>query len=154
MELRFKYLPRDEQVIRQVVDWQFAAFGSHDPHNTHARILHQVREWVESVRVPLCLVAYRGDEPVGTLSIIDDDMRTHPEFKPWIADLVVAPALRGQGIGTALFRRAEEEFKRLGVPTAYLFTWDHEPLYTRLGWQTFITEQYRDDQVAIMKRDF
>lgn len=154
MELRFEYLPRDEKIIRQVADWLFAAFGSHDPQNTHSRILGQVRERVESDQAPLCLVAYRGDEPVGTLSIIDDDMRTRPEFKPWIADLVVAPDLRGQGIGTALFRRAEDEFRRLQVGTAYLFTWDHEQLYTRLGWKTFIREQYRDDQVAIMKREF
>lgn len=154
MELRYDYLPRDEKIIRLVATWQFDAFGAHDRRASYTRTLGLLQERIESRRVPLCLVAWEGAEPVGTLSIIDDDLPTHPEWKPWLADLVVAPAHRGRGLGTALFKRAEEEFRRLGAGTGYLFTWDHEAMYTRLGWQTFLTEPYREDLVAIMKRDF
>jgi hypothetical protein len=42
---------------------------------------------------------------------------------------------------------------RLGVKTAYLFTPDQENLYARLGWKTILREEYRGEQVAIMKLD-
>lgn len=154
MALAIKYLPNDEGLIRRVADWQWTEFGPHNPIATYAGILAQVRERVESRSIPICLVAFQDGTAVGTASIINDDLRTRPEFQPWLADLVVAPAHRNNGIGTALFRRAEEEFQRLHFPAAYLFTWDHEALYTRLGWTTFLKEQYRNDLVAVMKREF
>jgi len=154
VDLRFEYLPADETIIAQVADWLFEAFGRRQPDGSREKTRAEIVERIGRDQVPLCLIAYRGDEPVGTLSIIDDDMRTRPEWKPWLADLVVAPELRGQGIGTAMFQRAEEEFRRLGVPAGYLFTWDHESMYARLGWKTIVREQYRADLVAVMKREF
>ena len=154
MAIEIKYLPREEGLIRRVAAWMFTEFGPHNPEATSEGTLALVRERVESRRVPLCLVAFREGAPVGTASIFWDDMRTHPELQPWLGDLVVPPEHRRQGIGTALFQRAEEEFQRLHVKTGYLFTWDHEPLYLRLGWQTIKQERYRNDLVSIMKRDF
>jgi GNAT superfamily N-acetyltransferase len=152
--LTIDFLSQEETLIRQVADWHHHEFGPHNPVANYETTLAQVRERVNSRVVPLCLVAYRGGTPVGTASIIGDDMPTRPEFAPWLADLVVPAALRRQGIGTALFRRAEQEFVRLGFKTGYLFTWDHEPMYTRLGWTTILKETYRNDLVAVMKREF
>lgn len=154
MDLRFEYLSANEAVIAQVTEWLFDAFGRRQPDGSREKTRAEIIERTGRDQVPLCLVAFDGERPVATFSITDDDMRTRPEWKPWLADLVVAPELRGRGIGTAMFRRAEEEFRRLGAPAGYLFTWDHEPMYARLGWKTIVREQYRADQVAVMKRQF
>jgi predicted N-acetyltransferase YhbS len=154
MTLTIEYLSSDPALVGTVGEMQYDAFKDHNLTATRESVLADLQPRVGSREVPLCLVAFQDGVPVGTVSIIGDDMPTRPEFKPWLADLVVAPAHRRQGLGTALFRRAEAEFQRLGLPIAYLFTWDHEPLYTRLGWTTILRETYRQDFVAVMKREF
>jgi N-acetylglutamate synthase-like GNAT family acetyltransferase len=65
----------------------------------------------------------------------------------------VDPAHRRQGIGTALGERIKEEFEKLGVKAAYLFTPDQEKLYARLGWKTMCREEYRGETVTLMRLD-
>ncbi len=67
-----------------------------------------------------CLVAY--------------DVDSHRHLTPWLASVLVGPAHRGKGIGSALSRRTTEEAAALGAPRVYLFTFDKQSFYGRLGW--------------------
>ena len=57
----------------------------------------------------------------------------------WIWYLVVPEALRGQGVGTALIRRAEQEALARGCRGSLLdtFSFQARPFYERLGYQVF-----------------
>jgi predicted N-acetyltransferase YhbS len=87
--------------------------------------------------VPLCLVALDPTQPaqpvpIGVVNLVDHDDDKHLDWTPWLAGLVVAPAWRGHGVGTALVRRLLAEAGRLAIPQVYLGT-DGPGFYTRLG---------------------
>jgi len=152
--LEILYLPDEEEVIKQVADWHYSEFGKDNPDSTPEKTLNTVRGRVNNTGIPLCLVAYLGGRPVGTASIIATDMKTHAEFMPWMADVVVDRGHRDRGIGSALVRRVDEEMGRLNISVAYLFTPDKERMYARLGWKTVLRETYRGKDVVIMRKEF
>jgi predicted N-acetyltransferase YhbS len=83
-------------------------------------------------RVPLCLVALHGGEPVGVVNLVDNDDAQHVEWTPWLAGLVVVPEWRGRGVGTALVTALLQQARALGCPRVYLGT-DGPGFYARLG---------------------
>jgi GNAT superfamily N-acetyltransferase len=86
-------------------------------------------------RIPLSLLALDdAGEPVGTINLIDNDDATLPELHPWLAALVVLPAWRGRGVGSALVRALAAEAARLGFEQLYFGT-DGPGFYERLGAQ-------------------
>jgi ribosomal protein S18 acetylase RimI-like enzyme len=89
------------------------------------------------------LVAWRGAEPVGTGVLTWEGLREEaPRAElpgvPEIANLSVPEALRGQGIGTALLRAAEDLVRARGLRRVALGVGDDNPdaakLYLRLGY--------------------
>lgn len=91
-----------------------------------------------------------GEILLGSASLIAHDMDTRPDLSPWLASVYVAPAQRGQGIGSALVRRIVEEARRLDCPMIYLFTPDKEAFYTRLGWRVIDRTVYRGYPEVVM----
>lgn len=83
-------------------------------------------------KLPLALIALQGGKLVGAINLVDNDDEHHPEWHPWLAGMVVAPAWRGQGIGTALVRALLGHARRLGFERVYFGT-DGPGFYTRLG---------------------
>ena len=59
---------------------------------------------------------------------------------------------RGQGVGSALSERAVEEARSLGVRKLFLFTFDMQELYARLGWELLERTEYLGAQVCVMVR--
>jgi predicted N-acetyltransferase YhbS len=82
--------------------------------------------------MPLCLIALRGDELLGTINLVDNDDDDHTDWYPWLAGMVVAESHRGQGIGSQLVRALLVEAKRLNFDRVYFGT-DGPRFYERLG---------------------
>jgi len=101
---------------------------------------------------PFVLVALENDTPVGTASLILDDMPTRPEFSPWLADVYVPNTKRKEGIGKKLVEAVAAEATRLGVEKIYLFTASNTKLYELLGWQLLERTEYRGEPVRIMTK--
>lgn len=53
----------------------------------------------------------------------------------WLADVIVDPAARGRGVGTALVAGVAEVVERLGLKRFALFTADAHGLYERFGFR-------------------
>ncbi|MGW2090732.1 GNAT family N-acetyltransferase [Promicromonospora sukumoe] len=60
----------------------------------------------------------------------------------WLADVIVDPDLRGQGIGKLLVAGVVAELDQLGLRRTILATADAHGLYERFGW-TPVTEEYK-----------
>ena len=84
--------------------------------------------------MPLCLVALRGDEVLGTAGLKPDSLGGEHAPGPWIAALLVGRAHRGHGVGTALVATIEAEARRLGFPALYISTDTGEAMLSRRGW--------------------
>ncbi|WP_036964345.1 GNAT family N-acetyltransferase [Promicromonospora kroppenstedtii] len=60
----------------------------------------------------------------------------------WLADVIVDPELRGQGIGKLLVAGIVAELDQLGLRRTILATADAHGLYEQFGW-TAVTEEYK-----------
>ena len=65
-----------------------------------------------------------------------------------IRSVVVAPDLRGRGLGDLLSREAMGEAQRQGVRRLYLFTGDKVPFWQRYGFQECAMEDWEPDARA------
>jgi predicted Zn-ribbon and HTH transcriptional regulator/GNAT superfamily N-acetyltransferase len=79
-----------------------------------------LREALKSAALPVCLVAFCDTGvPVGTASLKRVSV-SHAHLGPWVAALLVPPAWRGNGLGTALLAAIEEEARRQGFKRLYM----------------------------------
>lgn len=98
------------------------------------------------------LIVLENDTPVGTASLILDDMPTRPELSPWLADVYAVKTERKKGIGRKLVEAVEIEAIKRGLKKIYLFTTSNTGLYELLGWQLLEQSEYRGEPVRIMTK--
>lgn len=148
-----RYLSDNDSEILTVAGWLYQEWGRLVEGRTLETAYDKVKQSLGSDEIPMTLLYYLDGNLIGTAGIDHADMSTHPELTPWMVSVYVDPRYRRKGIGTALCQRIIDEFVCLGIKTAYLFTPDQENLYARLGWYTILREEYRGEQVVIMKLD-
>ena len=103
--------------------------------------------------VPCAWVAFIDATPVGSVSLVEHNMDTHPELTPWLAALFVLPVYRGRGIGEALVHRCEREARAAGFASMFLYASDARTYYPRFGWTHVAEDISEDTQVFIMSKD-
>jgi predicted N-acetyltransferase YhbS len=145
--VRIDELADHPDLVEMLAGWHWAAWGQPGalPH------------WIETLRarayrdrIPTTFVAMAGDEPIGSVSIVERDMSTHPDLGPWLAAVYVAPAFRGRAVGSQLVRRAVRRAAELGAERVYLYTDNARVFYERLGWSTVAEEEYEGHRVVVM----
>ena len=75
------------------------------------------------------------------LNICSHTKTFRPQFTPWLATLLVLPAHRGKGVGSALANGAAAEVKAAPGDTEAIYLWAIERdvadrMYKKLGWTT------------------
>lgn len=88
---------------------------------------------------------------LGSASLVEDDMNGTVALSPWLANVLVLPAARGQGVGAALMRAIEEKAGALGHRRLYLFTEDQQALYERRGWQRREERLFEGKAVSVLQ---
>ena len=118
-------------------------------------------DWAEQVRkstnpdsIPTLYVALQNGKPVGTAMLLNVDMHTHPELRPWLGGVYVPQTHRGQGIASKLTRHAMQAAAKMGVKKLWLYTDSAPKLYENLGWQHVAHEDYLGKPAVIMSFDF
>lgn len=145
-------LTADDPHVSLVAIWIFEAWGHLHRGLTQEQAIERVRAECGQGGVPSIFVAMQGETPVGTASLIADDMSIRREFTPWLASVYVMPEWRGQGIASGLVKRVEAEAIESGIQHFYLYTPDQQSLYRRLGWQDVEHLEYRGETVTVMSR--
>ncbi|MFI0471923.1 GNAT family N-acetyltransferase [Halomonas sp. HMF6819] len=147
-------LHADSPHLPTVTAWTFAMWGHLHPGQTFEQALDETRGECGARGVPSLFVALEHGEPVGTASLIAEDMPHRPELSPWLASVFVVPSRRGRQIASQLVRRVEQEARANAIERLYLYTPDQQALYQRLGWQPVARDQCRGEDVTIMSRTF
>lgn len=83
---------------------------------------------------PIRLVAILDEKCVGTVSIVQNDLKCR-EYTPWLAALYVDKAYRNNKIGEHLIDHVKSIVKGLGYDELYLRTEHASNYYKKLGWQ-------------------
>ena len=138
--------------LNQIAKWIFKEWGYVKPENSIESIAKQLSPRCNSKTIPLTLIAI-DTEVLGTVSLVENDMKSHPELTPWLGSLYVRSDLRGQGIGELLCRKLLEEAQKLGHKKCYLFTDKQEAFYAKRGWRTILKENYRNEIAFVMEID-
>ncbi|CAM3674707.1 MULTISPECIES: GNAT family N-acetyltransferase [Halomonas] len=151
-DITLQRLSADDPNIPIVARWTFGAWGHLHPGLTLEEAIELTKAECGSAAVPSIFVAMNGELPVGTASLVADDMSIRSELTPWLASVFVVPEWRGKGIASALVQRVEAEVLESGMEHFYLYTPDQQALYRRLAWQEEETLEYRGETVTLMSR--
>ncbi|HEX8250469.1 MAG TPA: GNAT family N-acetyltransferase [Pyrinomonadaceae bacterium] len=103
--------------------------------------------------IPLSLVAFEADYPLGTISLLEESISTYKHLSPWLGGLYVREERRKQGIGRYLIEAGVEQAGKLGAEQLYIGIRRAEDYYIRLGWQTIDRTFYHNEEITIMRID-
>jgi len=150
--LAIAYLDEHLDAIPTLAAWHHDAWSAVTPHLSIGDRVAGFQARARRGSIPTGFVALADGVVAGMACLVACDVDSHRHLTPWLASVLVGPAFRGQGIGSALTRRATDEAEALGVPTLYLFTFDKEAFYARLGWSALERAQLGGLPGTIMAR--
>lgn len=101
--------------------------------------------------LPVGLVVFSEDEPVGFGALKQDSIPTHLHLTPWAAAGFVLPAYRRHGIGAALLRALVSHAASLGYPAVYCGTSTASTLLERSGWHLLEVVIHEDKPLGIYR---
>jgi GNAT superfamily N-acetyltransferase len=142
VECRVDLLSPDSPLIDTVVQWHWDQWSrDHDDADLDGWRAG-VRERTNLDRVPFTLVAYLDGEPVGCLSVSDDDVDDRfADRGPWLSGMLVVARARNLGVGRELVQAAEDMARDFSVPELWLRTETAGPFYERCGWSYVVPKQ-------------
>src|SRR5262245_59715074 len=120
--MRIDYLADHPHLAPLLAAWQHREWADLLPGWSLEDAEAELRSHTLRRRLPTTFVSLEADHPVGSASLLQEDMDGWEHLSPWVASVYVTPAWRGRGLGSRLVTRAVEEARALGVPTVYLFT--------------------------------
>jgi len=97
-----------------------------------------------SDRFPITLIAIEESECIGTISIVENDLKEREMYKPWLASLFTKPEHRGKGVGRKLITETLKIVKKLGYKELFLRTENASDYYRDRGW--CLVETITDDK--------
>jgi GNAT superfamily N-acetyltransferase len=147
-----EYLADRPEFLPVLAGWHHGEWGRLHPGDTAEKRAVRMEEHMGKRQIPTTFLALADGKPVGSASLVDYDMEDREDLTPWLASVYVVPEYRRRGVGSALVKRVLEEARVLGVETLYLFTWDRERLYARLGWSVLERVIYKGENIVIMSK--
>jgi N-acetylglutamate synthase-like GNAT family acetyltransferase len=150
--MNIAYLTDHKEVIPILAQWFYKEWAYLHPERTLADVERLIRERANIDRIPVALVAFEGQELLGTVCLKVHDMDTRLDLTPWLAGLYVSAPRRRQGIGSTLVSAIEKKAYELGIERLYLYTPESEAFYSKLGWQLKERTKYHGYSVTLMQK--
>jgi predicted N-acetyltransferase YhbS len=122
------------------------------PDETVEKRLAKLRTHMNAKTLPIAWVAHNEGEIMGTAALTVYDLEGREDLSPWLGGVFVRHQVRGNGVASALCRAAEDKAWALGFDRLFLFTLDHQSLYSRLGWSVYEPAVWRGHESEIMTK--
>ncbi len=152
-DMQIDFLADNPAHIPVLASWLHGQWGHLRPGATLENRIEKLHSHLRRA-VPLTLVAHEEGKPLGTASLIESDLSTRPDLKPWLASVFVPPEHRKRGVGAVLVRGIMEVCRGLGYGEFYLWTPDRAEFYRKLDWETMFVEEYLGQRVTVMRHTF
>jgi GNAT superfamily N-acetyltransferase len=135
-----------------VARWLWDAFWS-ESGKSFNDLLEAAGKSVTARPMPRTFILLANREPVGTASLVAQDLDERPDLSPWLAGMFVVPHARGQGYAARLMAAVESEAYAASISTLWLYTNTAERIYARAGWQTVGIIQHNGKPFVLMRRE-
>lgn len=151
MELDF--LANNKSAVPTIAKWYFEEWGYLMPENSLDEVEQNLRAYLNTDRIPLMILAKRGEEVLGVAQLKFYEMDIYPEKEHWLGGVYVAKKHRGNRIAERIILEVITVARKLGVPKLHLQTEDLSGgLYRRLGWEPIEQVNYRGNNVLVMEK--
>lgn len=135
MSIAIELLSSHPQYVDTLARWHYREWGDLMADWSAADAEQELAEHAARQTLPTTLVATRGDELLGSVSLLAVDAVQFDDLGPWLGSLFVRPDARGAGLGRHLVEAAVGFAARHGVERLFLFTVEHRAWYESLGWE-------------------
>jgi GNAT superfamily N-acetyltransferase len=149
--MKIDYLAEHPAFIPALSQWFLREWRDYYGDKTWEDVAGTFYERLNRSRVPLALVAFEGNRPLGTISILGESISTRKHLTPWLGGLYVREDARRHGIGKQLIEAAVGEAGKLGVGQLFIGIRKAEDYYLKLGWALVERTGYYGEEVAIMR---
>jgi predicted N-acetyltransferase YhbS len=144
-------LQQAPHLIPTLARWHHAEWSALNPGQSLEQRIARMSRYRTDEALPRMVVWLDGEQPLGTAALVQSDMDTRPQQSPWLAAVYVREDCRRRGIAEALISHVVAQAREAGHPELFLFTPSQAPYYARRGWQTLAVEDYRGQQVTVMR---
>lgn len=151
-DLRIQPLEERQDLLPTLRAWFEAEWPGWDGAGGRGDAAQDLRACSQRGRLPLGLVALRGDQPCGFAALKAEPFPGQPAGPPWAGAACVPPALRRQGIGAALLRALEREAAALGHPRICCATATAQTLLERGGWRLLRRVLHEGQPIALFEK--
>ena len=151
MELQL--LADNEEVIPIVASWYVEEWGHLEGARTLPNMIEGLRDYLNKDRMPLMVLAMKGDEVIGVAQLKFREMDIYPDKEHWLGGVYVSSDYRGNKIARKIVVKIVSIAEKLGVGKLYLQTIRLDGgLYAKLGWNPLEQVKYRGEQVLVMEK--
>lgn len=103
--------------------------------------------------LPVGLVAFDDDTPIGVAALKAESLPTHRHLKPWAAAGLVRPSHRGRGVGACMLQALVRRAHCLGFGRIYCGTATAVTLLRRSGWSQMEDVRHEGECLVIFARE-
>lgn len=116
-----KVKKNDIEYINIMTDWIYNWWGNAEGYpreEIHSFCAHSISE----KHIPQTFIALVNGQPAGMYQILMNDCKSRQDVYPWLTDVYVDKAFRGQGIGKYLIESVPKKARELHLRELYLYT--------------------------------
>lgn len=151
--MKIDYLAEHQDFIPTLSKWFLREWRDFYGDKTWETVAEMFYERLNRAAVPLSLIAFEDDYPLGTISLLQESISTYKHLSPWLGGLYVREERRREGIGRRLIEAGAEEARKSGAEQIYIGIRRSEDFYKGFGWQTVDRTFYHDENITIMRFD-
>ncbi|WP_138752127.1 GNAT family N-acetyltransferase [Paenibacillus sinopodophylli] len=110
---------------------------------------HITENDVNKYAVPMMLIALLDEEPVGVISLMNENGCMDSSFTPWIAHFFVVEEQRSRGIGTYMHNYLLEEALTMGYEKVYIAV-DQADYLEERGWNYLESKKTKNGSTMLI----
>lgn len=155
MSLSYKFLYDRPNETRTVINWWNTVWSDRLGSDLD-RVEQQLAQSLSKTELPVHLLAYLDDIPVGTAAIKYQEMEAlYPNCYYWLGSVFVDSHYRGLKVASELTMQIVRLAKGRGLPHLYLQTANLSGgLYASLGWKPVERFFYNGEETLLMLNTF
>lgn len=128
-----KFSQLNEKQLDMLINVHFNHWVKHNPKMEKSNTEYKFKSLYVGEKLPFGIVLEDNGEIVGFCVFKIENLKKHPEFYPWLSDVMILEPFRGKGFGKKLLENGQKVLSDLGYNRIYVWTDQAPDFYKKLG---------------------